>query len=350
MLSSFYHRIRAKFVFSLRRRIKNNIVVIESDDWGLERALTQEALRWAALKYGRENFSRWTTDALESPEDLCLLFEILDKYKDQFDFPPIITANFITHNIDLSNEGKLSFRPLTAGFHPEMEDVRKLYLEGIKQNFIFPQLHGFCHYNPQELENFVLSEEAIEAFRVGFGLVKTTIKGNLSFLHGEITTQNPYVQKHLLMAASTFEKFFGFKSTTFIPPTYLFDIKFMGLLKKINVKYLQAGNRLTDSNKRRYFFPPLRKVKGVVWGIRNARLDPHPDYGYNHENTLNSIKVAFDHHLPAIIDFHRVNFSGRYNKSYRDRTLYELDKLLLGIKKNWPDACFLTSDQLLNLL
>ena len=53
--------------------------------------------------------------------------------------------------------------------------------------------------------------------------------------------------------------------------------------------------------------------------------------------------------MPAIIDFHRVNISGKYNPRYRDITLKELSKMFDLISKNWPDAKFISTSELISI-
>ena len=50
---------------------------------------------------------------LVETKDLTLLFELIDSYRSSFNKPPIITANFITHNIDYNKSNDLSFVPLS---------------------------------------------------------------------------------------------------------------------------------------------------------------------------------------------------------------------------------------------
>lgn len=341
ILSSISHRFRKK--------IEDQIIIIESDDWGLERALHEDAIKWMEKKYGRNLFSRWSTDCLETSEDLFLLYEVLEKHKNNFRKRPVITANFIMFNVNIESNN-LYFRSINNGFSPLSEDVRPLYFEGINKGYIFPQLHGYCHYNPLLVEQYAETDEALEASFNGFFLAKTTIKGHLSFLHGEMSEKNPYVERNFSIAQCEFEKFFGFKSSSFIPPTFILDSEFFNVLKKNKISYLQAANRYINSKNEKYFYPYLRRKNNIIWGIRNARLDPHVDYNFDHEKCLKNIESAFKNKMPAIIDFHRVNFSGKYNPSYRDNTLKELNQLFIKISKNWPNAIFLNTLEFINVL
>ena len=64
----------------------------------------------------------------------------------EFESPPKITANFITHNIDYDKKTELSFTPLNQ-LLIKNKILKKKYFEGIHGKIIYPQLHGYCHYN-----------------------------------------------------------------------------------------------------------------------------------------------------------------------------------------------------------
>ena len=61
--------------FIFRKRFKKKYIVIESDDWGMELSISIDGINYIKKKYGIENFTRWTTDSLESVEDLSLLYD-----------------------------------------------------------------------------------------------------------------------------------------------------------------------------------------------------------------------------------------------------------------------------------
>src|SRR5205823_116942 len=122
-------------------------------------------------------------------------------------------------------------------------------------------------------------------------------------------------------ATEVFSSFFGNPSESLIPPHFILDKDIIPLLKSYGIKYLQGGNRLINSNNKRHNFPVLRSRHGLKFSIRNARLDPDTEYKMDAQACLAGIKIAFDNKMPAIIDFHRVNFSGRFNPKYRDRSL-----------------------------
>lgn len=337
------------FQYYFRKRFKEKYIIIESDDWGLERGVTDESIDWLERKFGKENLSRWSYDALETGEDLMMLYDLLDTFRDKFENAPVITANFITHNIDYSNSDSLSFIPLTAGFNIGSEDVRRAYNKGIDKGYIFPQLHGYSHYNIKELREYFETDEGKEAFQKKFLTGKSTVRKNFKKFQGELSNGND-LNYYIKEAAVEFQRFFGFRSSSIIPPTFILDPEIITKLKDNQIKLIQSSNRLQTTDKKRYFHPNFQKRKDLYWSIRNARLDPDPGYDFYHGQCLSSIEKAFAEQSPAVIDFHRVNFSGRYAPEYRERTLDELSKLLNSIYSKWPDAKFIHTQQLTEML
>ena len=67
--------------YLLRKKFNQKYIIIESDDWGMSQNTSYSGIEFLEKKFGREKFTRWTTDSLETCEDLNLLFGILNKYK-----------------------------------------------------------------------------------------------------------------------------------------------------------------------------------------------------------------------------------------------------------------------------
>ena len=333
--------------FVLRKQFKKKYIVIESDDWGMMGAKSRDGIDYLAKIHGEENFSRWTTDAIETSEDLDLLFDTLNKYKDLFKKPPIITTNFITHNIDYNKKTKLEFQPLSEYLN-QNNKLKEMYNQGIENKLLYPQLHGYCHFNLKTLNDYFQDNESEELFNVGFLTGESTIRTVANNFKGELIIQNENVNSILDSAISEFSNIFGFRPKTIIPPHFILDLQLLNMIKTHGIKCIQACNRLIKYNRSRIRKIFFRKQNGLYWFPRNARLDPHDHYKYFADQCLVSIKKAFDSNIPAIIDFHRVNISGKYNSVYRDRTLKELDFLLRSISNQWSDVEFISTDELLN--
>ena len=171
--------------YLLRKRFNKKYIIIESDDWGMSQNTSYSGIEFLEKNFGREKFTRWTTDSLETCEDLNLLFGILNKYKTSFVKPPVITANFITHNIDYNIDNNLSFVSLSNSID---NSLKELYQRGIAGKILCPQLHGYCHYNTKKLELFFHSSEGKKLFNIGFLGGKSTLRGNLSEFRSEFST------------------------------------------------------------------------------------------------------------------------------------------------------------------
>lgn len=333
----------------LRKKFDEQYIIIESDDWGLERALSRESVKWMENKFGKDKLSRWSYDSLETSEDLNELFHILKKYSSSFEYPPVITANFITHNLDYTNKNEPVFIPISNRSNKKNDELRKIYKEGIESNIIFPQLHGYSHYNLSSLEKYFHTDEGKESFENLFFTARSTVRGSFSFLQGELSSLNEEAGK-IKIAAEVFRELFGFYSKSVIPPTYIFDISLIKMLKESKITLIQASNRLESSDDKRLRKPYFQKSKGLYWSVRNARLDPHKEYNMLHDQCINSIETAFRYKMPAVIDFHRVNFAGSYAPEYRAKTIKELDLLFEKIHQKWPGAKFIHSQKLNDIL
>lgn len=340
------NRLSGSMSFRFRKRVTDRLIVIESDDWGMERARDSAGVAWAGHTFGRNRFSRWTTDALETPEDLELLFSVFNEAKFWFAQPPVLTANFITHNPTLGPQHELQFNPLSA----LPVSLLASYQVKIGEGVLIPQYHGFSHYNTTQLHEYALTKECREAEANGFMLARSTMKGDRNFLHGELTRHNKWAESQLTAGLSEFRAVFGFPSATLMPPTYMLDKELLPALAKAGIRYVQGGSHLRTSDHYRHFRFLLRSCRGMCWGVRNARLDPHPDYQADHRSCLRAIEQAFTDQQPAVIDFHRVNFAGTHTPAYRDHTLTELRSLFRSIRDRWPDARFLSTTQLVDFL
>ena len=332
----------------LRKRFKQKYIIIESDDWGLQGSIDDTGIRFLRKNYQKESFTRWTTDSLETVEDLELLFDVLNKYKYEFECPPKITANFITHNIDYDKKTELSFTPLNQ-LLIKNKILKKKYFEGINGGIIYPQLHGYCHYNIDTLRDFYLTDEGRKLFDQGFLTGQNTLKGSSPKFRSEFSKFNFDVKEKLKISIDEFNNVFNFSPESIIPPHFIIEAPCLDLLTGYGIKAIQASNRLINFKGDRYRKIFFRKQNNIHWMPRNVRLDPHPDYNYYSKDCISQIDKAFSLKMPAIIDFHRVNISGRFNSNYRDKSLNELDIVFKIVKAKWPDAKFISTSDFIQL-
>tara|TARA_B100000519_G_C14136588_1_gene387804 strand:+ start:560 stop:811 length:252 start_codon:yes stop_codon:yes gene_type:complete len=71
--------------FYPRKRYKEKYIIIESDDWGMERFLNNNGINYLKHKYPYQSLSRWSADTLETVSVIGMLFELLDEYRAYFE-------------------------------------------------------------------------------------------------------------------------------------------------------------------------------------------------------------------------------------------------------------------------
>jgi hypothetical protein len=332
-------RIAYRLLRFAAKKSSKKIVVIESDDWGLERAKTHAAVDYAINKYGAAQQTRWTTDLLETIEDIDALGNVLLTFKGRFLKDPVITANFITHNIGYENNKQLELVPITQ----LPAALLQKYQSAIAAGWLHPELHGYCHYHLHELNQYFLSKDGQQDFAQGFLLAKPNVRPFLHLLRGEFAASNTSIGNNLASSIKVMETLFGQGPGTLIPPHFVFDKTWFPLLQSLGIGSLQAANRSVNSKGQLMIAADFALHQQVMLAARNCRLDPHPDYNFNADHCIANIERAFANQQPAVVDCHRVNFSGDYASQQRARTLEELTKVLNYLQQHHPDTLFLNS-------
>ncbi len=340
--NKFLQRVYSRLVKKQGGKTYAKIIVIESDDWGMERATDEEALAYTEKKYGASNFTRWTTDALETTEDIDLLCNLLASYANQFQSKPVITANFITHNIDYASSETCQFKSI-ASLDPQLKSK---YQSAIASGHLYAELHGYSHFQHNQLLHYFASTEGKVDFANHFFFAKTTIKNQLKFLRGEFAKSNTYAKENIFQAVQAFKNVFGYSPKTLIAPNFIFDAVFFDAIKSLSIHTLQSANRCVNAKDAKLVVAPFGFTENLFFSARNCRLDPHPHYQFFADQCIASIEKCFVANVPAVIDCHRVNFSGRFTPDYRNTTLNELKKVLDHLAAKHPETLFLNSAQL----
>ena len=136
------------------KSVKKKYIIFESDDWGSIRTPSKSALEKInkiSLKSSKTNYMY---DALESEEDLDLLFNLLSKYKNAKGEHPKFTLNFIVANPDFnkieeSDYQKYNYELFTDTYkrYPKHSDNLKIIKKAINDKLAISQFHGREHLN-----------------------------------------------------------------------------------------------------------------------------------------------------------------------------------------------------------
>ena len=358
--------------YTNQRGLKTNrkIVVFESDDWGSTRMPNLGAfnrLSKGNAKIANDIYCR--LDSIATTDDLESLFAVLVKFKDKHGNHPVITANTIVANPDYEKIKQAHFEAYyyetfdtTIKRNKNGTTVLALWGEGIRSKIFKPQLHGREHLHAllwlNELRN--QNSELLAAFDEGcFGIPFTSVtainrKNVMGALdrvgiNGEIAFQKKFLEE----GVAIFEKFFGYRSKSFIAPKYIWHPDIEADLKSLGINLIQGLpiQNIPDQEKqkltRKLHYLGQRNKLNQVYNTRNSFFEPaiYPNIDYV-DVAMYKIETAFKYKKPAIIGTHRINFIGALKEENRIKNLNSFEQLLKNILKKWPDVEFMSSDEL----
>lgn len=353
-------------------RTKRKIVVIESDDWGAIRMPSKSVyntLLKQGLRVDKCLFSRY--DSLESVDDLERLFAVLDSVKDKNGRGAVFTANCVVANPDFAkikeaNYLQYFYEPVTETYKKYWgnDDVSDFYKDGLHRRVWKPQLHGREHLNVFRWlralqENDEITRLCFEQSHFSLTpVVSDKVKARFMDSFGNVSGESLLIEQKIIEeAAMMFKNRYGYVSRSFIAPCYIWRSELEPVLKKNGVLFIQgAWNQqipigeipVVVKNKRHYIGE--RNKNGQIYTVRNVVFEPFLGGGNEVDKALRQIKVAFFWNKPAIISSHRINYVGSLDYKQRDKNLTLLSELLNKIVKLYPEAEFLSSDELGNLI
>ncbi len=348
-------------------RTNRHILVIESDDWGSIRMPSNEVYSKFIAKgfdITKSDYNR--LDTLENNDDITLLYEVLHSYEDSVGNCPVITANIIVGNPDFQKIRQSNFidyylEPVTETLkrYPHRDKVEALWKQGCADRVFHPQFHGREHVNVirwmDALRN--RSPEIMFTFEN-----ETTFSGNGDYNFMEVLDYNtPHdlakMKESLAEGLDLFERIFGFRSKSFIPPCYTWNSEIEETLIANGVRYIQGlvvqsvPTGSFGNYRKKYHFLGNRNTFGQYFLIRNCFFEPSlKTISDPVGECLNRIKIAFRWNKPAIVSAHRINFMGALDEKNRRDNLKLLDELIYCVLKCWPDVEFMTSDELGDLI
>lgn len=354
-------------------RTDRKIVVFESDDWGMIRMASKKAFNWFLKEgYRVDQCPYNSNDALESNDDLELLFDALASVKDQHGHPAIFTVNNVVANpafdkIQESGYNRYFYESFinTLQRYPGRDRVMELYQQGITQQLVQPQFHAREHLNVNRW---------MEELNDGNPILRDAFKHNMFTVHksgtinGRRDNLDPFgstngsrwvdLKEVVHTGLDLFEQIWGFRSLSFIAPCYTWTSETESILAEQGVTFIQGTHiqrvPISDSNreiKRKYHYLGQANSNKQSYLVRNVRFEPTEDKNTNAvHDTLRQIEKAFRYKKPAIISSHRVNYIGSISSKNRNYNLILLKKLLMEIVNRYPEVEFMSSDQLGQLI
>ena len=369
---NFKHTITHNLLNIPGWRTKRHIVVIESDDWGSVRMPSKEVydkLLNNGIRVDKCHYCK--NDSIASEDDLSLLFDVLNSVKDINGNPAKITANSIVANPDFekikeSDFEEYHYKLITEGLKEikGCENSLNLWNEGNDKGFFIIQSHGREHLNVSRWMHYLKQnyKETRFAFDLGvYGLsTNITSENRKSFLPAfDFATADEEKKVNLIAidGLRLFEEIFGFKSTSFIAPNYVWGKSLEKTIYNNGVTYIQGQqvarfrNSTNENNKKRIRYIGKTNNFGQIDLARNCTFEPSENLQKDWiSSCLKDIEIAFRWNHPAIICSHRVNYIGTISINNRDNGLKQLSILLKEIKKRWPNVEFMSSNELGDLI
>jgi hypothetical protein len=351
-------------------RAPRKLVAFAVDDYCNVRVASPQArdrLAAAGLSLA-SSFDR--LDAVETRQDLEALFEVLDGVRDAREQPAVFTAYAVSANPDFArmraDRSRYAFEPVSATFsrlaaeQPAAYDgAWDLWQEGRARKLIQPQFHGREHFNVELIERKLRSGAAdldanLEAGCMAALAGEPSMPG-IGFTHAFAMHDGSSLAKHAAIVRSgldLFAQMWGFRSESFTPPAHvlhpsLIDVAVAGGVQSVDkplrcVRALGDGTSLREVNR-----SGRQSGQDHVTVVRNVVFEPGTERGYDPVTRgLQQVAAAFRWSRPAIISSHRVNYCGHLDEANRSRSLAALQRLLSGIVQRWPDAEFVSVDQL----
>ena len=358
-----------RIVFPLRdKRIKRRVIIIESDDWGSIRVPSRD-IYYQLVNDGYNAKRTYSIDSLERPKDLICLFDVLNKFRDSNNNPPVFTANTLVANPDFEKIKESGFKTYNYELLPDTyikycdgEDMFSIIKKGIDLGVWYPQSHGREHFNIPYWLSLLRQGDKDMLYAFNHNMCGIYPRTNPSYgnkcliaynaIHSE---WNKFYVEAVRDGLHIFRNLFKYSSKTFIPPAYTWNNDIETVLSEEGVELIQSGrvqHIATNIKKRIYHYIGERNQFAQLYSVRNCTFEPAAVQSKTLllKNILKQVDNLFLHHRPVIISSHRVNYIGSISESNRSENLELLGYFLDSVLRKYPDVEFLTSEELIDIV
>ena len=355
-------------------RTSRKIVVFSIDDYGNVR-VDSKAARTEMDKGGLKIGNRFDAfDALETRDDLELLFDILEANRAPSGSTPKFTAFSVPTNINFEEMRSanykqpiletldVTFQKRAALCPAAYEGTWNVWHEGIDRRLIHPEYHGSQHFNLKVFrEKLEARDPAVLCALENNSYTSITDSGYptispMAACEFWDSAENEEIEEQMREGLLKFKKVFRFEATHFNPPGGRESSVIHGLLAELGVKYIDlpllAKEPLGhDRYKYTLNYTGKRTPEGLTCLVRNVVFEPNDDRSFDWVDfTMAQVAAAFRNGKPAIISSHRVNFCGHISAKNRGKGLSALKQLLGKIKTTYPDVEFMFAQELGELI
>lgn len=308
-------------------------------------------------------------DSLANTEDLASLFEVLDSVRDSSGRPVVLTPEAVVANPDFDRIRQSDYReyfyePFTETLQEQVgcEGSFRLWQEGIEKRLFVPQFHGREHLNvPVWMRALQAGISApLSAFNnrmwgistAGDPRIGLEFQAAFDYLDPDDLSCHREV---LVSGLDLFESLFGYRATYFVPPNGRISSSLKPVCAGAGIRSLSVSKINREplghgKEGKKIHWMGQRSREGLIHTTRNCFFEPVETGRDWVDHCLYEISSAFRWHKPALISTHRVNYMGALDPQNRDNGLKLLKQLITQIVKLWPEAEFVSSAELGNII
>jgi len=354
-------------------RTSRKLIVFAVDDYGNVRVHSRKA-RENMDREGLRAYSRFDVyDALETKEDLEMLFSVLSSVKDSEGKPAVFTAFALACNINFDKMEALGYESYISetvdqSFQKRSDDCNsyrgawQLWQEGIRSGLMAPEFHGREHFNVKIL-NEKLAKKDIELLTAlkyrSLASISNTgqepIKFTAAFAFRNVAETEVFPDI-LETGLRFFHSAYHCKPCVFTPPAHQFPFFLEPSLASLNLvaldkPFITKEHTANERYQRVWRTTGYHKKNQLATIVRNVVFEPAQETNFDWvQRTLAQIESAFRWQRPAVISSHRVNFCGHIHPENRAKGLLALQQLLKIIIKRWPEVEFVSAAHLASLI
>ena len=371
MLNKVDRRSLIKNFFGIQTQVPT--IALAFDDFGVVRLASIEA-RDKLRAVGMHSKS-WMNqrDCLESREDIAELMEVLASVKDTHGRSARLTAYSVVaapkfEEVLATKRYSYQTIPdymnsLVANGDARYSGAWPVWEEGIRCGIIRPQFHGREHFDVTGLENNLENGDLLTIANMQLqslaGIEQPTSRKGIGFTHafGWVNARDVSFHKDILHEGlDLFEKIYGFKSRSFVPPGLKLHSALHSVIQRAGVQVIDKEPFKVRPRDRTYAFAEVNwtgrpKADDLYAFTRNVMFEPTKNSDFDSIGyALRQIDMAFRLKRPAIISSHRVNYVGGIDSAAASSGRLALKGLLNQIIKRWPDVKFIFVDDLLEFM
>ena len=349
------------------KRVKQPVVVFQSDDWGFNRLGTAEALREyqrGALVELEGNMAR--KDSLETEEDVQLLADVLTEggRRTCAENAAVYTCNAVTANVDFEEIVRVE------GSHFVAESVETTYnrlygnggggllslQDGSRKGYFDLQFHAWVHLQCAAWLEAYRARDPDVVLGTNLGICGVYSNramhtlGRSNFLAALTCSPSDEGFEELLQrwedAYRNFAEVWGRPANSFIAPAYIWNSAVEDRLINAGVQLVQGLPYQLIPARNASFKRKYRRMRhtqpGALYTVRNCYFEPCENYSRDYvAECLQRMQTLVRWRVPVIINTHRFNYVGGMDLDHRAHGLKELKRLIASIRKQWPDAKFI---------